>query len=142
MWGAAEAAYRLVPQIVTACLSGSRLNLTPCDVIRDYTYVEDIADDILSLALLAEFPAGQIVNVGSGESVLLREFVRTIASHLHGEHLMNFGALAHRPTEMPSLVADVTKLHRLLGSRQRTSISTGIERTVACHIRGERERVA
>lgn len=136
MWGAAEAAYRLVPQIVTACLSGSRLNLTPCDVIRDYTYVEDIADDILSLALLAEFPAGQIVNVGSGESVLLREFVRTIASHLHGEHLMNFGALAHRPTEMPSLVADVTKLHRLLGSR--ADIDFHRNRTHRClpHSRG------
>jgi nucleoside-diphosphate-sugar epimerase len=135
MWGPREAGYRLVPQIIAACLSRSRLALTPCDVIRDYTYVEDMADDILALAVHPELPPQAVINVGSGESVVLREFVLKIAGLLDGEHLMDFDALPHRPTEMPSLVANVARLQGALGRRPRTAIEDGIERMVGHAVR-------
>src|SRR5262249_31778247 len=48
-WGPGEAAHRIVPQVLAACLARSTLDLTACDVLRDYTYVEDMAACIGSL---------------------------------------------------------------------------------------------
>lgn len=130
IWGPSEAAYRLAPQVIDACLSHSPLQLTPCEVMRDYTYAEDVADTILSLASMPELPPYTTVNVASGRGVLLRDFVLSIARLLDGEQLMQFGALPYRPTEMPSLVADVTHLRALVGERPATSISEGVRRMV------------
>lgn len=133
IWGPAEAAYRLAPQIIAACTSRSALKLTPCEVIRDYTYVEDMAANILALALSPQIPASTMVNVATGHGVLLRDFVLSIARLLDGADLMHFGALPYRPTEMPSLVADVTRLRDLLGSLPTTSLSEGVRRMMSSH---------
>lgn len=131
IWGPGEAAYRLAPQVISACLSRKPLELTRCEVMRDYTYVEDMADRILALALAPASSPGTVVNVASGQGVLLRNFVLSIANLLDGEELMRFGALPYRPTEMPSLVADVTRLHDLIGRRAVTAIPEGVRRMVS-----------
>jgi nucleoside-diphosphate-sugar epimerase len=120
IWGPGEAPYRLVPQVITACITRSPLKLTPCEMVRDYLYIEDVAQNILALATRRNVDSGTVVNVGSGEPLVLRDFVRSIASALNGEEYMQFGALPYRPSEMPSLVADVTRMHQLLGSGPRT----------------------
>lgn len=131
MWGPGEAAYRLVPQVIAACISRSALKLTPCEVTRDYTYVEDMAANILALALTREVPAATILNMGTGHSILLRDFVLSIARLLDGEGLMQFGALSYRATEMPSLVANVTRMRELLGSGPVTPLVEGVRRMMA-----------
>jgi Nucleoside-diphosphate-sugar epimerases len=128
IWGPGEAPYRLVPQVIRACLNRSPLKLTPCEVLRDLSYVEDIAAGILALSVAREVESGTIVNIGTGSGVLLRDFVRSVAAQLGGEDLMLFGALPYRPTEMPSLVADVTRLRRLLGDRPETALAVGVQR--------------
>jgi nucleoside-diphosphate-sugar epimerase len=131
IWGPGEAANRLIPQVVSACLNRSPLELTSCEVIRDLTYVEDMAANILQLALLEALPAGTVVNVGSGQGTVLRDFVLSVAELLGGVDLMQFGALRYRPTEMPSLVADITRLHQLLGDLPITPLVDGVRRMVA-----------
>lgn len=130
-WGPGEAPHRLIPQVLQACIDRLPLKLTPCDVVRDYTYAEDLAACILRLLFIDDIPTGTIVNVGSGRSVVLRDFVLAIARMFYAEELMQFGALAHRPTEMSSLVADVSRLHDLVGELPRTSLAEGVRRTVA-----------
>src|SRR5688572_17398017 len=130
-WGPREATYRLVPQVLTACLRGSPLELTPCDVVRDQTYVEDMAAHVCCLLFAPDIATGTIVNVGSGQRVVLRDFVLAIARMFDAEHLMQFGALPHRATEMASLVADVSRLRVLVGDLSQTSLAAGIRRTVA-----------
>jgi nucleoside-diphosphate-sugar epimerase len=128
MWGPGEGPHRLVPQIIAACVNREPLNLTACDVIRDYTYVEDMAANILALAQTPGIPPGTIVNMGSGQGIRLRDFVLSVARVLDGADLMRFGVLPHRPTEMPSLVADVTRMRELLGSRPATLLNEGVRR--------------
>jgi nucleoside-diphosphate-sugar epimerase len=130
MWGPGERAYRLIPQVVGACLAGRPLKLTACEVVRDYTYVEDMARWILALATLPEIPEGAVVNVGFGRGVVLRDFVLSIARLLKGEQLMQFGQLNYRPTEMTSLVADIQLFKGLLGILQETALADGVKRMV------------
>lgn len=130
-WGPGEATYRLVPQVLTACLARSALELTSCEVVRDYTYVEDMAACICSLLSVTDIPVGTIVNIGSGERLVLRDFVLAIATMFDAEDLMLFGARAYRPTEMVSLVADVSRLRESVGAISRTSLAEGVRRTLA-----------
>jgi nucleoside-diphosphate-sugar epimerase len=131
MWGPGEASHRLVPQVVSACMTRSPLDLTACELVRDYMYVEDMAERILRLASLPITPSETIVNMGSGRSTRLRDFVLSIARCFEGEGLMRFGALAYRPTEMHSLVADVKKMRELLGEGLETPLEVGVARMVA-----------
>jgi nucleoside-diphosphate-sugar epimerase len=131
MWGPGEAMYRLIPQVIKACVNGCPLQLTACEVVRDYTYVEDMADRILALALSPDLEPATTVNAGSGQGIVLRDFVLSIARMMKGERLMHFGELQNRPTEMASLVADVRRMRNVLGERPETSLSEGIRRTVA-----------
>lgn len=137
IWGPGEGMHHLVPQVIEACISRSPLKLTSCEVIRDYTYVEDMADDILQLALTELDVSDAILNLGTGKGVVLRDFVLAVARTLDGIDLMRFGALPYRPTEMQSLMADMTRAHDLLGARTRTSIGEGVRRIVACKQEGE-----
>lgn len=130
MWGPGEPAHRLVPQVVGACLDGRPLKLTACEVLRDYTYVEDMAERILALATLPQVALGVVVNVGSGRGIRLRDFVLSVAGVLKGQQLMRFGHLAYRPTEMMSLVADVQHFRRLLGTSREISLADGVNRMV------------
>lgn len=130
MWGPGEAAHRLVPQVIAACVNRLPLELTGCEVVRDYTYVEDMAANVLALAALSDMPPDTLLNVGSGRGIVLRDFVLSIARQLGGEGLMKFGALPYRPTEMRSIVADVTKLRELLGDRPETPLAEGVERMI------------
>jgi len=130
MWGPGEPTYRLIPQVVMACINRLPLKLTCCDVLRDYSYVEDVADSIVALALASEIGGGTIVNIGSGRSIILRDLVLSVARFLGGETLMHFGELESRPTEMASLVADVQRLRNTLGDRHETPLSQGIQRMI------------
>jgi nucleoside-diphosphate-sugar epimerase len=124
MWGPGEPSYRLVPEILHACRSQEPLDLTPCDVVRDYSYVADIAASLVKLAFAAH--RQEIVNVGSGRAVVLKNLVLDIATRLGGAHLMRFGAREHRKTEMHRLVPDITRLTELIGSPEQTPIEQGL----------------
>lgn len=130
-WGPREAAHRLIPQVLSACMNHSPIKLTACEVIRDYTYVEDMAECILRLLFVDDVPTGTIVNVGSGRSVVLRDFVLAIARMFDADDLLQFGALPYRPTEMTSLVADTSRLRDMLGELPRTSLEEGVRQMVA-----------
>jgi nucleoside-diphosphate-sugar epimerase len=140
MWGPGEAVHRLIPQVITSCARGTPLKLTRCEVVRDYTYVEDMAARILALAFAADVPIGTIVNVGSGRGIVLRDFVLEIARLFGGERLMQFGALEYRPTEMPSLIANVSRLREFIGEQSTTSLTQGVQRTSADLLRFSQQR--
>jgi nucleoside-diphosphate-sugar epimerase len=60
--------------------------------------------------------------------VLLRDFVQEMAALLGGTALLRFGARKHRTGEMASVVADVHRLHALLGERPRIELAEGLRR--------------
>lgn len=126
IWGPGEGQHRLVPQIVSACRYRVPLDLTPCDVVRDYTYVKDMARNLVALLMVDDWGSDRVVNLGSGRPMVLRDFVLRIATHLGGAELMCFGRLPHRPGELASLVADTGAMRRLLGETRETSLSEGM----------------
>lgn len=128
LWGPHEETYRLVPQIINACSLKKNLDLTGCMQVRDYTFAPDMAEIIVAITLLEKFPNNEIVNLGTGRPICLRDFVMTIAKELKGKTYMQFGKLPYRSTEMFSLIADTSKQQSLIGGFKFTSVSDGLKK--------------
>jgi UDP-glucuronate 4-epimerase len=92
-------------------------------MVRDWTYVEDIAAGVVAAAAR---PLGyEVINLGRGEPTLLADFV----------HLLE--ALAGRPAvlrttaapdaDMATTFADISKARRLLDYDPKTSVQEGVQ---------------
>lgn len=134
IWGPGEGQHRLVPQIVNSCMRRVALDLTPCDVVRDYTYVKDMARNLTALLTVDDWSLDQVVNLGSGRPIVLRDFVLGLANQLGGPDLMSFGKLPHRPGELETVVADIGAMRRLLGETRETPLSEGVRCTKASQL--------
>ncbi len=113
LWGEREDADRLAPAVVLASVQRKPLELTPGEQVRDYTHVEDAARIIVRLATCADFAAGKVFNLASGQPQSLADFARRLARVLGGVDLLHFGARPYRKGEMMRLVADVDRLRAL-----------------------------
>lgn len=84
---------------------------------RDFTYVTDVADAVVTAA--ASSVAGEIMNVGSGGHYS----VNRIVDLLGGEKVF----VPKRPGEPDCTFADISKIRRLLGWQPKVSLEQGVE---------------
>ena len=83
-------------------------------------------------AALADTPAamGQVVNVGTGVEVMVRDVAQQ-AAHLAGSSaLLKIGAIASRPGEASRYVCAIDKMQALTGWRPTTDLTQGLTRTL------------
>ena len=118
-FGAGEREPRLLPYIVARAKQGLPTDLTPGEQVRDYVYAGDVAECFWRI--LATPPVSgrlRLLNVGSGKTVILREFVEEIASELSDRGLAaspSFGARPYRSDEVMFYVPRVERLRDILG---------------------------
>lgn len=129
VYGPGEDPRRLVPSLIDALLTGRPLALTPGGQVRDFVYVDDVADALLEAVRRPELD-GHTLNVGTGVQTSVRELGAIVAGQLGGEHLLRFGQLPYRPDERFSWRASTELAARILGWRARTALPEGIARTI------------
>jgi nucleoside-diphosphate-sugar epimerase len=130
VYGPGEDRTRLVASVVHALIDGQPLALTPGNQVRDFVYVDDVADALL---IAAERPGldGVTVNLGTGVETSVRELCR-IAAELAGRPgLLRFGAREYRDGERFHWRAATEQAEQLLGWRASTDLRSGLERTFA-----------
>jgi nucleoside-diphosphate-sugar epimerase len=127
LFGPYEHPERLVGYVIRSLLQGRPARCSRGDQIRDFLYVEDVAEAFV--ALLESAVSGP-VNIASGKPVALREVIDTIAETLNRPHLIQLGALPDRENEPPLLVADVRRLRDEVGWRPRYDLEQGMLRTI------------
>lgn len=130
VYGPGERSGRLLPSIIAAARTGSDLPLTSGAQRRDFTYVEDVAEGLLRLGLVAS-PAPGPVNLATGKLESVRRFAERAAAvaGLAAER-MRFGALPGRPDEMAHGAVSVARLRELCGWVPATTIEDGVRRTI------------
>ncbi len=129
IYGPGEHEGRLLPSLLRAAVSGSGLDLTSGEQQRDFTYVEDVAEGLLRLAL-SPAPAGAVVNLATGTLVTVRAFVERAAAVLGiPAEKLRFGRLPVRDSEMQHEPVSVERLRALTGWAPGTSIEDGVRRT-------------
>ena len=129
VYGPGEHNGRLLPSLLDAARSGNSLPLTAGHQLRDFTYVEDVADGLLRLGASEPIP-GTVVNVATGVMTSVHDFVGIAAQVLSIQpEQLGFGSLPTRDDEMQATAIDVSLLRQTTGWIPQIDIAKGIERT-------------
>ncbi len=91
---------------------------------REFLFVDDLAD--AAVFLMENYDAGDLVNVGWGEDVSIRELAETIASIVGWNGTLRFDP--SRPDGMPRKLLDISRIRRL-GWSPRVPLKEGITET-------------
>lgn len=118
---------RFLPQVIKGCLDGRSFAASAGEQVRDFCYVQDTVDAVFA-ALTCPAARGEVINIGSGQPVTIREVTETVR-RLVGRGLPQFGAIAYRPAENMRLFADVSKAKALLGWEPKMPLETGLQLT-------------
>ena len=94
------------------------------DMLRDFTYVDDIVDGIMRVVEAGSLPQYDIFNIGNHRSEKLLDVISTLAEALGAEPKME--TLPMQPGDVYATYASVEKLNKAVGYEPRTTIREGI----------------
>lgn len=120
---------RVVAEIILTALRKGELKMTEGTQTREFNFVADLADGFAK-ALLAPGVEGQVINLGCGEDVAIRDLAAKILDLMGNPIEPQLGALPHRPTEIWRMYCDNTKARELLGWKPTVSLEEGLNRTI------------
>jgi dTDP-glucose 4,6-dehydratase len=129
-YGPRQSARAVIPTILSQAIAGMTLRLGTLDTTRDFTYVADTAAGFLAVAQ-SDVTIGEVVNLGSGSEVSIREIVR-IAGEIVGHELtVESDEQRVRPaaSEVSRLHSDSSKAAKLAGWRAVVPLDEGLRRS-------------
>jgi nucleoside-diphosphate-sugar epimerase len=129
LFGPGDPPQRLFPSLVAALSARRPIMVTDGRQIRDLIYAADAAD--LLLRLLANADAEGAYNVATGRGIAVRDAIEWVADELDARQLLQVGAMPRRTDEPLSLVADMSKVARVLDWRAPTSLKSGLQEVLA-----------
>lgn len=111
---------------VKAAKAGENFPTTSGEQVRDWIYVDDVADGIIAAAR-AENIEGETIELGTGIGTPLRDVVAQVFKLAPSGQPM-FGALPQRPGEVVSQIADADRTERLTGWRAAVGLDEGLRK--------------
>ena len=127
LYGPYEHPDRLVSSVIRSLLAGEEARVSHGRQLRDYLYVADVADALITLL---RHDVQGAVNIGGGQPIALKELVLTAARLIGREDLVRLGAIPAAATDTPLVVADVTRLSEDVGWTPRTTLTDGLRETI------------
>lgn len=122
-YGPGDPAQRLIPSVLAALHAGKPVPTTHGRQQRDFIYAPDAADLLIRL-LLSQVDGA--FNIGTGRASTVRSVIEYLASRSGRPDLPQFGAIAQAPGEPAVLVADMSKVRRLLSWSPATDVQSGL----------------
>ena len=134
VYGSHDMSQRLLPYVVSQCRKGLPVEMTAGEQVRDFTYVDDVAEGLMRLALaMPPTRFWEVYNLGSGKALSLRDFVTeiTAALRLHGLNPdVRLGVRPYRAGEPMEYLPDISKLASRLQWMPSTPLEAGIRTAV------------
>lgn len=127
-YGAKEHPNRLISSVIISLLQGNVAKCSHGQQIRDFIYVQDVADAFVALL---ESDVTGVVNIGSGKPITIKDIVYKIADKIGKADLIDLGAIATNPREPPLLVADIRRLSHEVGWQPQFNWDTGLDQAIA-----------
>ena len=141
LYGVGESKHRFFPYIISESIKGNEINLTGCEQVRDYLYIDDAVDVIIKLINKKEEKGFFDFNVASGKEITLKEIVEVIQRNLKKRGFnskINFGVLPYREDEPMYYVADITKIKKYINWTPKVSIEEGINKMIEEELYGNK----
>lgn len=134
VYGPGESSHRLLPSLVKSAYAGTPALLSDREAVRDFSYVDDVAEIMIAFALrLPTLPSWMVCNVGSGIASPVGAFVAQASAVLARRGLaldVRFGERSPAAHESVHYAPDVERMGRWLRPMPAPmSWADGIERT-------------
>ena len=118
----------IIPEIMNQLLNGNReLMLGNIDATRDFTYVSDTANAI-TRSLNSKKAIGEIINVGSGNEISIRELAFRIAKIAKIKIKIRYDEARERPYDVNRLICNNKKAKKLLDWKTKTAMDEGLKK--------------
>jgi len=119
---------KIVPYAILSLLRGEPPQLSSGTRPVDWIYVEDVANGLLAMGVAPDIN-GKTIELGSGESVTVRNVVEMVCDIIQAPVEPIFGAIPDRPMEQIR-VANIQETYAALGWKPQITLKEGLERTV------------
>jgi nucleoside-diphosphate-sugar epimerase len=130
VYGPFQDADMLIPLLVTHCLEGKSLEMTPGEQTRDLAYVSDMVEAYI-LAATCPAAIGEVINIGSGREYRIRDVADKIARATGSSGSFKMGTLPQRPAEIQRAFGLIAKAKRILGWSPAVDLEEGLAMTIA-----------
>src|SRR3989344_3241908 len=127
IYGPWQTPNRIIPELIVSCLKKQTFRMTKGEQTREFNYVKDIVRALI--AATAEKATGEIINVGCGKGVAIKDVVANILSMMSNPINVE-ASLPYRDNEIWQMHSDSTKALKLLGWKSLYSIENGLQETV------------
>ena len=140
VYGPLEAPTRLIPTVIVHGLHGQLPPLVSPQTSRDFVYVDDAVDAMVTLAAAPAVPRGAIYNVCTGVQTTMREVIDLARGAMHVPAEPVWGTMPQRAWDTRVWVGSPERLEREIGWRAPTRFADGFRRTLQW-LQGEPERL-
>ncbi len=130
-YGPAQSGDMLIPSAIMHLLRDGLFSVSEGSQKREFNYVDDVVEAIVLTAACEKVGNGDIVNIGSGCSVTVKEVISLIKKIIGGNTRIEFGAVPLRKEEGRFVQCDNGLLKNLTGWYPQVSLEQGLEKTVA-----------
>lgn len=113
LFGKYQSGDKFIPYIVKQLNAGDEVKTSPGEQKRDFIRADIFAKEIEILLRNSQKSKGEIFNLGSGESLSLKDIILYLKDILNSNSEINFGAFPYRENEMMDFKLDIKKLNRL-----------------------------
>lgn len=131
-YGPGQPSRTLIPSALDAASKGSDFPMTSGAQQRDWIYVDDVMDALLTL-VKSDIKPATTVDIGTGRSTSVLNVVRSIYDLIGRGGRPLPGALAERPGEDKRQIADATTTFERVGWRATVSLKDGLQRMLDRH---------
>lgn len=119
----------IIPEIMNQIINGSKeITLGNVNSSRDFTFVSDTAEAILK-SITRERAKGEIINVGSGSEITIRDLAYKIAKVAKKKIKIKYDESRERPYDVVRLVCNSRKAETLIGWKPTIPIEKGLRIT-------------
>lgn len=119
---------KLIPYVILSLLRGETPQMSGGLRPVDWIYVDDVVDAFVSAAA-SDVGGGEVLEVGSGELVTVRDLVERLAPLVHPDARLRFDTANDRPLEQVRK-AQIQRTIEVLDWRPHVSLAEGLQRTV------------
>ena len=119
---------RLIPYVIKSCLNNEMFNLSEGNQIKNFCFVDDVVDAIIQ-SLTSQNIEGQIINIGSDETISVRGIKEKICSLVKLGNPIFDNNISKR-IENKNLFPDISKSKKILNWAPKTSLEIGLNATI------------
>lgn len=121
----------VIPRSIVQMLYGkSPVIFGDGSVTRDFFYVKDTARALSGLLDVPDI-TGEIINIGTGEEITMKELMNALIREMGLDGKMEIDFQPDRPADVPRLWVNPEKFRKLTGFEASVSFSEGLQETIA-----------